>query len=286
MQILVCTSSLEPVRPKVEEGILDSQEQDFLDILKELQTADPNVPSKRLATSSAIRMTGYFCSDAVFNLSKRILTDIQTKVLEKGLDFAPIQRKINEPELRQDFADFSRRMHTKSFFRNEPTSQFSTMNKFPPKSTWKPPKAHRKLEVFVSQLENEIFKFLFENLRHSNTSKEESEAIGALTDDLTIVIEKADKNSCLVVWNRTDYLLEAEKRLNDTGTYKNIEFKEKLLTDLVESSYKMFLGLNAKVLISQKKELQYFTYDFKKSTNLGKLYFLPKIHKKVIWDCQ
>ena len=31
-------------------------------------------------------------------------------------------------------------------------------------------------------------------------------------------------------------------------------------------------------LISEK-ELKYFTHNFKKATNLGKLYFLPKIHK-------
>ena len=29
------------------------------------------------------------------------------------------------------------------------------------------------------------------------------------------------------------------------------------------------------------KELKYFTYTFKKATNLGKLYFLPKIHKRL-----
>ena len=28
---------------------------------------------------------------------------IKIKLLEKGLDFAPIQRKVNKPELRQDF---------------------------------------------------------------------------------------------------------------------------------------------------------------------------------------
>ena len=32
------------------------------------------------------------------------------KVLGKGLDFAPIQRKINEPELRRDVNEFCRRM--------------------------------------------------------------------------------------------------------------------------------------------------------------------------------
>ena len=33
-------------------------------------------------------------------------SDNEIKVLEKGLDFAPTQRKINEPELRSDFGEF------------------------------------------------------------------------------------------------------------------------------------------------------------------------------------
>ena len=33
-------------------------------------------------------------------------------------------------------------------------------------------------------------------------------------------------------------------------------------------------------MISETK-LKYFTYNFKKATNFGKLYFLPKIHKKL-----
>ena len=30
-----------------------------------------------------------------------------------------------------------------------------------------------------------------------------------------------------------------------------------------------------------EKEMKYFFYDYKNITNLGKLYFLPKIHKKL-----
>ena len=41
-------------------------------------------------TTSESRLTGYFCSETIFNLSHRVLTDTGTKVLEKGLDFAPI----------------------------------------------------------------------------------------------------------------------------------------------------------------------------------------------------
>ena len=40
-------------------------------------------------------MTGYFCYETVFNVSDMVLTDIEIKILEKGLDFAPIQEKIN-----------------------------------------------------------------------------------------------------------------------------------------------------------------------------------------------
>ena len=80
----------------------------------------------------------------------------------------------------------------------------------------------------------------FANLRHSNTSKEELETIRTLSYDRTIVIKKADKGSCVIVWDETDCLLEAKKQLNDASIYKTIEFKDKLLTDLIESSNKSF----------------------------------------------
>ena len=134
--------------------------------------------------------------------------------------------------------------------------------------------------MFLRQLENEIFKMPFDNLNHSNTSNEEWQAAKALTDDRTIIIKRADKGSYVVVWDRMNYLLEAEKQSSDTNIYKSVDFKEKLLTHLVESSNDMFLILKRKGLISQKK-LKYFTYEFKKSTNLGKLYLLPKIHKRL-----
>ena len=52
---------------------------------------------------------------------------------------------------------------------------------------------------------------LFKNLRHSNISKEKWEAIKALENDRTFLIEKADKGSCVVIWDRVYYLFKAEK---------------------------------------------------------------------------
>ena len=63
----------------------------------------------------------------MFNLSRKVLTETEIKILEKGLDFAPIQRKINEPELRSDFEEFCRRVRVKWHFRNEPSPDFSNI---------------------------------------------------------------------------------------------------------------------------------------------------------------
>ena len=63
-----------------------------------------------------------------------MLSEIEVQVLEKGLDFAPIQKSINEPELRKDFEDFSRRMRIRWNFRDQPSEDFSNKPAFSPKS--------------------------------------------------------------------------------------------------------------------------------------------------------
>ena len=55
--------------------------------------------------TSESRLTGYIWSETIFSLSHSVLTDAEIKILEKRLDFAPMQLQINEPELNQDFKD-------------------------------------------------------------------------------------------------------------------------------------------------------------------------------------
>ena len=49
-------------------------------------------------------------------MSKKVLTNTEIRVLEKGLDFEPIQYKINEPELRTDFEESVRECVLKGIF--------------------------------------------------------------------------------------------------------------------------------------------------------------------------
>ena len=153
---VTCNSS-ETACEHFESFLESTQEKELLEILEELQNQSQTTIEIHHVSTSEERIKGYFCSDTVFNLSNRVLSDNEIKVLEKGLDFAPIQRKINEPELRRDFDDFCRRMRIKWNFRNEPSTNFSKSPSFSVKSSWKPPKGHANLEVFLSQLENEIF---------------------------------------------------------------------------------------------------------------------------------
>ena len=118
---------------------------------------------------------------------------------------------VNEPELRRDFEEFCRRMRIKWHFQNEISEHFSEVPVFSPKSSRNPPQGHPNLEVYLSQVENELFSIADEPIRYSNLSKEEWIAMRSLADNRSVVIKKADKGFCIVVWDRSDYLREAEK---------------------------------------------------------------------------
>ena len=60
---------------------------------------------------------------------------------------------------------------------------------------------HRKvtLEVFWSQVQNELFKFPQADIKYSNLSREELNALRSLADDRNIIIKKANKGSYIVI---------------------------------------------------------------------------------------
>ena len=124
------------------EPLFCTQDEDILSILEELE----QVHSASITDSD--RTSGYFYSDTVFNLSKSVLSNIEIKILEKGLDYSPIQNKINKLELRRDFEDFAGRRRLKWYFINKSSSSFSEDTSFTLKSSWKTPKGNPSLEIF------------------------------------------------------------------------------------------------------------------------------------------
>ena len=269
---------------EVQDEIFTTKDRKFLSVLENMMDIDDPLHSQNkninVKVTTEGRISGYSGSDPVFNLSHWVLSETEIKVLEKGLDYAPIQKKINESELRKGFSEFCRRMRNKWYFRNESTPQFGEVPCCKTKSSWRPPNGHPALEIFLSKVGKDLFDSCKKQQTYSNFNSEEWKVMCSLADNRNLVIKKADKRSCVVVWDRNDYLMEAEKQLSDKGVYKKVKFNEKLIRGLTETRNNMFRNLKNGGFISDK-EPKYFSFDHKRASNFGKLHLLPKIHKKL-----
>ena len=62
--------------------------------LESRQNINASSPYPLYGVTSEECLGGYFCSDTAFNLSRKVLTKFELQILEKRLEFAPIQIKI------------------------------------------------------------------------------------------------------------------------------------------------------------------------------------------------
>ena len=59
-----------------------------------------------------------------------------------------------------------------------------------------------------------IYKAIERPLEYSNLSKKEWDAIRSLADDRNMVIKRADKGFCAVIWDRNDYVTDCHQYLH------------------------------------------------------------------------
>ena len=96
------------------------QDMELLEILEELRNSNDIMSSDfSYDVIPHKRLKGYFCSYIVLNLSGNVLAESEIKVLEKVLELALFQRKVNESELRKDFEECCRRMRIKWYCQND-----------------------------------------------------------------------------------------------------------------------------------------------------------------------
>ena len=84
----------------------------------------------------------------------------------------------------------------------------------------------------MSQVENELFQLPKADIKYSDLSREEYNGIRSLADDRNITVKKADKGSCIVIWGRNYYLMEAEKQLSDKTICQEVINSEDILSKL------------------------------------------------------
>ena len=90
---------------------------------------------------------------------------------------------------------------------------------------WNPPKGNPAIEIFLSKLE--IFPVWpgtppppwLESIERKMVRNER------LSEDWNIITKPADKGSCVVVWDRQDYIAGAVRQLKDNETYESSSLK-------------------------------------------------------------
>ena len=153
----------------------------------------------------------------------------------------------------------------------EPHTPFSH-SKFRPPSKWNPP-GPLILEVMCFQNETALAQTnLSKPLRH-NLKKAESAALHSLKNNRDIIIKKADKGSSVVIQNRSDYIKEGLRQLNDKNFYKE---QPNNLTDF----HKLLVQQQVDHMLNSK-EIDRKCADFLVIENprTANFYLLPKIHK-------
>ena len=220
------------------------------------------------------RLKGRFVSGSVVNLSRRELSEEEIRFLSKGLKFSPTPTDIDKAQLKADLEAYSRRMRLRWHFRNNEDEYVPDKDSnFKTKSTWQPPKDDPVLENYLLLLEKEVMSVSPEGKNFSNLSSSEQLSLKQLKCDRNIVIKEADKGSGVVVWDRGDYISEANRQLVDMQVYEEVE---------VDPTVDLGKNINSRLeqLREEDPGLEEVTdYLTVKDSKLSRFYLLPKIHK-------
>ena len=84
-----------------------------------------------------------------------------------------------------------------------------------------------RLHLFLGLTENDILSILPGKTTNHNMSKKEYLTMRSMQNDRSVAIKPASKEFAVVVWDRIDYLKEAERQLSDEKTNEEIRITEK-----------------------------------------------------------
>ena len=163
-------------------------------------------------------------------------------------------------------------LRSKWHFRNENKDIHRDM--FKPKSKFNPRNKDAAIELYLSSLEEKLMKVEVPKDKFNNLTKSERKALYDLKNDKSIVIKSADKGSAVVVWDREDYIKEAEKQLGDEQVYEEVSNDAAPLLKTINE-------VIAK--IRKRGDLKRDNLDLfnMKDPKFAKFYLLPKIHKRL-----
>ena len=217
----------------------------------------------------------------VVNLSSQTLTEDENKLLEKGLKFCPVPRKMDETNNIVDTNKFTRKMRLKEYFKdnessNEIKENYGVVSQAIPTFFTPHPGRNAQLDEFCISVSNHVSS-LPKSSPHNNLSKGECDALKNFSKNINqnIVIKPADKGGAVVIQDTSDYIQVCDSLLSNDNFYYQVPEDQTLI-------FKKELD---KLLSDQFKNAS-LPPDLRKSDLItrfpteGRFYTLPKIHKQ------
>ena len=168
------------------------------------------------------------------NLSDIQLTQSETNLLRKRLNFCPTPPPPGKYDISKDIDAFARRLTLKEYHTPEniedvidgPGYQPSILQKLNQKErkVYTGPSREPYLNTYIDKLRQEISDETLHNLRspRNNLTKRERAALFRLSNNTDIIIKPADKGGATVIMNAKDYVKEAKRQLDNEEYYKRV----------------------------------------------------------------
>ena len=151
-------------------------------------------------------------------MPKQSLNDTEISLLLKGLNFVLTCNNIYKAKFKKELEVFGRMLSFKWHFRNENKDIHCDM--FKPKSKVNPCNKGGAIEIHLSSLEEKLLKAEVPKDKFNSLTNSEWKALYDYKNDKNIKIKSVDKSAVAVVWDREDYIIEAEKQLGDEKSMK------------------------------------------------------------------
>ena len=103
---------------------------------------------------------------------------------------------------------------------NKPSLAFSDIPAFNISSDWIPYINDVLIEMYLSEIKDQILNINEKGHNYPNLTKDEQDALNSLIKDTDIVIRPADTGSTFVAWDKEDYLHEYKSQLK--GNVRNL----------------------------------------------------------------
>uniref|UniRef100_A0A8C5MHD2 Reverse transcriptase domain-containing protein n=1 Tax=Leptobrachium leishanense TaxID=445787 RepID=A0A8C5MHD2_9ANUR len=213
----------------------------------------------------------------IFNLTDTPLTDIEVKVLQKGMKYAPTKH-MNLFDMYIDLQKFKKNLCLKKYFLKNPinrpsTFQFYHHTNLKEKSTFFPKSLiSQEINTFEEMIMTDLSKLKAPTKSNNLTSKER-DVLKKLASNDKIEIKPADKGGGTVIMSTEYYRNESNRILNDENTYRKLN---KNPGKDIQDKFVQYLEEGHVLGILNDQEFRYLKIEHPK---IPVFYFLPKIHK-------